>query len=114
MHKDAAESLVRYSATPLYANQSPSFEDLDRIGSDVQPHRLPTGEQKAALNELLSFDKDKILAWLTVLRCIEPGFRHCAHGGCLSSQHLDALSRLKDCDDRDISTWLNPTFLTSQ
>lgn len=114
MHKDAAESLVRNPATPLYANQSLSFEDLDRFGSDVQPHRLPTGEQRAALNELLSFDKDKILAWLTIIRCIEPGFRYCAHGGCLSSQHLDALSTLKDCDDWDISSWLNPTSLTSQ
>ena len=110
MQRDAAESLVRNSAPPLYTNQPRSFEDHDRIDSD----NLPTEEQKAALNELLSFGKERILDWLTILRCIEPGFRFCARGGCLSSQHLDALSTLKDCDDSDISAWLSLTFSAGQ
>ena len=114
MQRHAAESLVRNPATSLYANQPLSFEGPARTDSDVQL-QSPSQTQKEALNQLRFFDKEKICAWLTVLRCIEPGFRYCAHGGgCLSSQQLDALSTLKDCDDTKISAWLNNNSFASQ
>ena len=114
MQKDAAESLVRNAATLFYANQPPSFEDPAHTDSDVQLH-LPNQTQKEALNQLRFFDKEKIFAWLTILRCIEPGFRYCARGGgYLSSQQLDALSTLKDCDDTEILAWLNLNSFASQ
>ena len=112
MQRHAAESLVRNAATSLYANQPPSFEDPAGTESNVQ---LPSQTQKEALNQLRYFDKERIFAWLTILRCIEPGFRYCARGGgCLSSQQLDALSTLKDCDDTEISAWLNLKAFASQ
>ena len=107
MQNNAAESLVRNAATSLYANQPPSFEDPASTDSNVQL-QLPSQTQKEALNQLRFFHKEKIFAWLTLLRCIEPGFRYRARGGgCLSSQQLDALSTLKDCDDNEILAWLN-------
>lgn len=114
MQKGAA-TLVRSPATAsLYANQRQSFEDPNLIYSDLQPHTLPTLKQQAALTELLVFDDDKILAWLTILRSIEPGFRYRAGQGCLSNQQLDALSTLKDCSDSNILAWLTLSFLPSQ
>ena len=114
MQRYTAESLVRNAATSLYANESPSFEGPARTDSDVQL-QLPSHKQKDALNQLRLFDKEKIHAWLTILRCIEPGFRYCPReGGCLSSQQLDALSTLKDCDDTEISAWLNLNAFPSQ
>ncbi|CAF9910317.1 MAG: hypothetical protein ALECFALPRED_006463 [Alectoria fallacina] len=113
MQKGAA-TLVRSPATAsLYANQRQSFEDPNLIYSDLQPHTLPTLKQQAALTELLVFDDDKILAWLTILRSIEPGFRYRAGQGCLSNQQLDALSTLKDCSDSNILAWLTLSFLPS-
>ena len=108
MQKGAPASLVRSPATlPACSNQTRSFADPSFIASDLQPHKRPTQKQKVALDELLIFDEQKILAFLTVLRSIEPGFRYRAEGGCLSDKHLYALCTLKDCDDRDILTWLS-------
>ena len=109
----AAESLVRIPATTLYANQPRSIGDPNNIDSDA-PHKPPTPKQKAALNELLFFDNDKVLTWLTLLRSIEPGYRHRARGGYISSQQLDALSTLEDCDDSDILAWRNLDSPASQ
>ena len=106
MQNNAADLLVRNSAPPLYPNQPYSSEDPTYTDSDVQPDTLPTPRQEEALNELRFFDKENILAWITIVRCIEPGFRHRTRGACLSSQQLDALSTLKDCDDSDIVAWL--------
>lgn len=117
MQKGAAASLVRSPALlSLYANQPHLLEDPNLIysdPSDVQPHTLPTPKQQAALDELLSFDNEKILAWLTLLRSIEPGFRYQAGRGCLSNQQLEALSTLRDCGDSDILAWLTLSFRTS-
>lgn len=114
MQNNAAKSLVMNAATSLYANQSPSFEGPACNDSDVQLE-LPSHKQKEALNQLRFFDLEKIFAWLTILRCIEPGFRYCPReGGCLSSQQLDALSTLKDCDDTEVSAWLNLDAFASQ
>ena len=113
MQRGAAASLVRSSATSsFYAHQPRSLEDPNLNDADVQPHEPPTPKQKAALQELHFFDKEKILAWLTVLRSIEPGFRYRASGGCLSRLQIDALSTLKDCDDGDILAWLCPSQFT--
>lgn len=107
MQKGAGAPLVRNPATPShYANWLHSFHDPNLIGSDVQPHSLPTPEQQAALSELLAFDNEKIFPSLTILRSIEPGFGYWAGRGCLSNQQLDAFSTLKDCDDSDILAWL--------
>lgn len=115
MQKGAAASLVRNPATPsFYANQLHSSKDLNLIDSDVQLHTLPTPKQQAALSEILVFDSEKILAWLTILRSIEPDFRYRASQGCLSYQQLDALSTLKDCSDSDILAWLSFSLLASQ
>ena len=115
MQNQAPESLVRNAATSLYANQSSSLEDPARTDLYVRRPQLPSQTQKEALNQLRFFDKEKIFAWLTILRCIEPGFRYCAReGGCLSSQQLDALSTLKDCDDAEILAWSNLNSFASQ
>lgn len=105
MQRGTAAALVRSSATPsLSANQPHAFEHPYLFDSDVQPRKSLTPKQEAALSELLCFDKEKIIAWLTVLRSIET----------LSKQQLDALSTLKDCDDGEISSWLNLSHLESQ
>ncbi len=112
MHKGPAASLVRRPATPpLFAHQPCSVGDPNLTDSDTPPRTLQTLKQSAALRELRSFDEDKILTWLSVLRSIEPGFRYRA-GGDLSEQQLDALSTLTDCDDIEISAWLNLNYLT--
>ena len=113
MQNDAA-SLVRSPATPLYANQYHSFDQPSLIDSEVQLQPFPTPKQQDGLNELLVFDDEKILAWLTVLRSVEPGFRYRARRGCLSNQQLDALSALIDCGDSDILTWLALNRFASQ
>lgn len=114
MQNGAATSLVRSAATSLYANQYHPFENPSLIDSEVQLQPFPTPEQQAGLNELLVFDDEKIVAWLTVLRSIDPGFRYQARRGCLSNQQLDALSTLIDCGDSDILTWLALSRFASQ
>ena len=114
MQNNAAASLVRSPATPLYANQYHPFEEPSLIDSELQLQPFPTPKQQAGLNELLVFDDEKILAWLTVLRSIEPSFRYQARRGSLSNQQLDALSTLIDCGDSDISEWLALSRFASQ
>ena len=112
-----AASLVRSSAARVHANQLHSFEDpnlTNLVDTDVHPDTLPTPEQKVALEELLIFEEEKILAWLTILRSLQPGFQYRAGRGCLSSQQLNALSTLKDCNDNDILTWLNLSLVASE
>ena len=114
MQNDAADSLVRSPATPLYANQSHSLEEPSLIASEVQPQPVPTPGQPAALSELLVFDDEKIFAYLTVLRSIEPSFRSRAPRECLSDLQLEALATLIDCGDSDILTWLALSRSASQ
>ena len=111
MQRDAVTSLVRNPATPVFANHFHSIEDHNLI---VQPHLSLTPKQQAALSKLLVFDPDLILAWLTILRSIEPGFRYRAGQGCPSNQQLDALSTLTDCGDTEILAWFARSHLPSR
>lgn len=75
---------------------------------------IPTLQQVAAISELQAFEDKKVLAWVTVIRSIEPNFRHREGHESLSSRQLDALSILKDCHDSDIVAWLQYDLLSRQ
>lgn len=106
MQRGTAAPLVSSLASPsLYANRPLGIEDPNFIRSAVQQYTQPTLEQQEALKEILVFDDETIIAYLTILRSIEPAFRYRAGPGCLPYQRLDALSLLKDCSDSDILTW---------
>ena len=70
----------------------------------------PSAEQGSAINTLLSFNNSEILAWLTVLRSIEPTFQcRSGNGGGghrLSQQQLEALLCLSSTTDEEIEDWL--------
>lgn len=115
MQRGTAAPLVSSLASPsLYANRPLGIEDPNFIRSAVQQYTQPTLEQQEALKEILVFDDETIIAYLTILRSIEPAFRYRAGPGCLPYQRLDALSLLKDCSDSDILTWRSLSSPASQ
>lgn len=73
---------------------------------------FPTVQQQAAINELKDIGKDRVIAWLVVIRSIEPGFRH--RSGALSSPQLNALDFLRDCSDSNITSWLQCVTLAGK
>lgn len=92
-----ADRLVSHSAT--------SFEFSLAENTSTAGFAFPTLQQQAAIDELKDIDESDVIAWLTVIRSIEPGF--CSHeAGPLSSQQLNALASLRECRDSNILVWL--------
>lgn len=106
MQKNATSSVRRPATLSHHSNQLDSFAGPNNAETDGHAYTFPTFKQQAAISELQAFDEEHILAWITVVRSIEPGFQHRACHGSLSSQQLEALSILKDCHDSDIIAWL--------
>lgn len=76
---------------------------------------LPSSEQATAINDLKAFDELHVLAWLTLLRSIDPSVHlRASHPapGCLTSQHLRALVTLRDCHNDHVSAWLDLALLS--
>lgn len=76
---------------------------------------LPSLEQETAINDLKAFDELSVLAWLTLLRSIDPSIQlrpsHPAPG-CLTSQQLRALLTLRGCHNDHVSAWLELALLS--
>ncbi|KAK3167676.1 hypothetical protein OEA41_010803 [Lepraria neglecta] len=85
-----------------------SFESSTTNTDDEEktPSSIPTPEQEAAITVLKDVEEDKVIAWLTLLRSIEPGFQLRSGPGCLSSEQIDALNTLKDCHNGNVLAWL--------
>ncbi|KAL2042575.1 hypothetical protein N7G274_004334 [Stereocaulon virgatum] len=66
----------------------------------------PTPPQQYALKVLERFYPSEVLAWLRILRCLEPGYQHNGVSGELSAPELDAASVLKSCTDDQVLPWL--------
>lgn len=69
----------------------------------------PSSLQQAALAVLQEFDNQVALAWLTALRLSRHDENYGLHLGSLSSEQLEAISILEDCQDDLVSTWLDFT-----
>ena len=85
------------------------------VATDEGPR--PSLEQATAISDLKAFDDLSILAWLTLLRSIDPSIHlRASHPapGCLTSQQLRALVTLRGCHNDHISAWLDPTLLSGK
>ncbi len=77
----------------------------------------PCAEQEVAVNTLKDFDDDSVIAWLTLLRSIQPGpggLGLRSGAGNLSTEQLDALSILQDCRIENVLAWLQFARLAGQ
>jgi hypothetical protein len=72
---------------------------------------IPTPAQEVAITTLKDVEEEKVIAWLTLLRSIEPGFQHRSGPGCLSSEQIAALNILKDCQNGNVLAWLRYDLL---
>lgn len=90
-----------------------SFESSITNTDDEErtPSSIPTPEQEAAITVLKDVEEDKVIAWLTLLRSIEPGFQLRSGPGCLSSEQIDSLNTLKDCHNGNVLAWLRYDLL---
>ena len=70
---------------------------------------FPTTKQIEALDILRKNENSEVLAWLALMRSIEPGFKHCSQPCGLSSQVVNAIIALKDCEDELLTLWLDMT-----
>ena len=81
------------------------------------PYLSPSLEQATAIGDLKAFDELRILAWLTLLRSIDPSIHlRASHPapGCLTSQQLDALVTLRGCHNDHVSAWLELALLSGK
>lgn len=69
----------------------------------------PSPLQRAALAVLQEFDNQATLAWLTALRLSRHDENYWFHLGGLSSEQLEAIAMLEDCQDDLVSAWLDFT-----
>lgn len=69
----------------------------------------PSSLQQAALAVLQEFDNQVTLAWLTALRLSRHDENYWFHLGSLSSEQLEAIAMLEDCQDDLVSAWLDFT-----
>ena len=90
-----------------------SFEKTTTAAEDEErtPSSIPTPDQEAAIAVLKDVEEDKVVAWLTMLRSIEPGFQRRSGPGCLSSEQIDALNTLKECHNGNVLAWLRYDLL---
>lgn len=98
------------SLSSEYPYLPPSSRSTDASTNERATFNSPSAEQRAAIGHLKAFDEGNILAWLTFLRSLQPGTQLRAgptSPGCLTSQHLSALSTLKPCHDEEIKAWLD-------
>ena len=101
------------SSRPWVAPTSPLQQRRER-GTDplitsvpTRTHAVPpTPPQRHALKVLERFYPSEVLAWLRILRCLEPGYQHNGASGDLSARELDAASVLKVCTDDQVLPWL--------
>ena len=83
---------------------------IDELGAST----FPSPSQEAAALDLLEFEDDNILAWLTLLRSLQQGYQHLSSSQVLSSRQIDALSLLKDSPDVLVLQWLRTRRYTGR
>lgn len=69
----------------------------------------PSSLQQAALAVLQKNDNQVALAWLAALRLSRHDENYWFHLGTLSSEQLEAIAMLEDCEDDLVSAWLDFT-----
>ncbi|KAL2042583.1 hypothetical protein N7G274_004342 [Stereocaulon virgatum] len=110
-HLVSTRSLLPESSCTL--KPALSFESTTTNTDDEEktPSSIPTPAQELAITILKDVEEEKIIAWLTLLRSIEPGFQLRSGPGCLSSEQIAALNRLKDCQNGNVLAWLRYDLL---
>ena len=90
-----------------------SFESTTTNTDDEEktPSSIPTPAQEVAITTLKDVEEEKVIAWLALLRSIEPGFQLRSGPGCLSSEQIAALNILKDCQNGNVLAWLRYDLL---
>ena len=74
----------------------------------------PTLQQQSAIKALKGVPERKVLAWLELLRSIEPGYKHRSGPGLVSTQRLDAISTLQHSPNGSIVSWLRYDAIAGQ
>ena len=85
------------------------------VATDEGP--LPSPEQETAISDLKAFDELTILAWLTLVRSLDPSiYLRASHPAPnrLTSQQLRALVTLRSCHDDHVSAWLDLPLLSGK
>ena len=82
--------------------------------NDLANCRVPLPHQAAAIHGLQNFENATILAWLSLLRALHPGFQHASRPGGLAAQQFDALVTLIDLPDSLILEWLHISHVARQ
>ena len=107
--RDRPLSSSRPWVAPTSALQQRREHGIDPLITCVptRTHAVPpTPPQQHALKVLERFYPLEVLAWLRILRCLEPGYQHNGASGELSAPELDAASVLKVCTDDQVLLWL--------
>lgn len=76
------------------------------LASNDRASRTPSSFHRAALIHLRGTEDGTILAWLSLLRSLEPGYQHVSRPGGLTNQQFDAVFVLLDCPNDLILDWL--------
>jgi hypothetical protein len=60
---------------------------------------LPSSALRTVTTVLQDFSDEQVIAWLTLLRSLQPGYQHLASSQALTNHQIEALSLLKDYPD---------------
>ena len=91
-----------------------------RSVDDIDRSYFPSLVQRDAILVLQQFEDEEVVAWLKLLRSLQPDYQHrpdhqqWSPSGCLSSQQLDAASTLRDCPNGLVLAWLRSSRLSGQ
>ena len=73
--------------------------DMYRSTQNLALCRVPSLSQAAAIRDLHNVESTIILAWISLLRALQPGFLYASRPGGLTAQQFDAVVTLMDCPD---------------
>ena len=68
---------------------------------------LPSPRHLAAIQNLQAVEDATILAWLSIIRALEPGFQYASRLGGLSVESFEAVVSLVEVSDEVILQWLS-------
>lgn len=92
---------TRSSESSRFGFRPPIHKMMKSLGN-LSSYFTTSSFQESAISDLRGVDETTVLTWLSVLRSLEPGFKHAPRAGGLTSQQFNAVSTLLSFSDQTI------------
>lgn len=108
-HPDWSLQIYSPAYSPLYTifrssrfGFRPHIHKMMKSLGNLSSYFTTSSFQESAISDLRGVDETTVLTWLSVLRSLEPGFKHAPRAGGLTSQQFNAVSTLLSFSDQTI------------